>query len=91
MVQVLSTAVHNHYQRILNADQLAVARREREEGGRPEELKTGSRGFDGESTGEVQQPAAVPYPVSEETRKLMEDRSPFVHNALSETRCGSVL
>lgn len=83
-LQVLSIAVHNHYQRILNTDQLMAARKEKEEAGKPEELKTGGRGLETESNGAAQQPAAVPYPVSEETRRLMEDRTAFVRRSFSE-------
>lgn len=90
-MQVLSIAVHNHYQRILNTDQLMAARKEKEEAGKPEELKTGGRGLDADNgTSASQQPAAVPYPVSEETRRLMEDRTAFVRRSFSEieSRCG---
>ena len=64
--------MHNHYQRLLNADGLSAARREREEALKAEELKA------------TLGPDDMPYSLPEDGLKLGEDRSAAVKRMYGE-------
>ena len=71
-------AVYNHYQRLRHEDNLAAARKEREEGARVD-------------AAEVEQPAEavlhpdhLPYPPTSDLRKVMADRQRFTRSLFDE-------
>ena len=78
LLQVLSVAVYNHYQRLRHEDSLTAARKEREEGTRVDatEVEQGQEA--------VLHPDHLPYPPSSELRKVMADRQRFTRSLFDE-------
>lgn len=79
-------AVYNHYQRLRHEDNLAAARKEREEGPRPE-TPEGEQ----QPTEAVLHPDHLPYPPTSDLRKVMADRQRFTRSLFDEdTRLGQL-